>query len=106
MRVAFRAVTVCLVLVLALTGPLAPFASAQQPTAPPPAQPPQMFQEDVKPLPPREGTDIYDVGAVIGREVDTFVHDAMVRVGVGAHPERAGEQLRLGRADGGRRRAS
>ena len=60
MKVAFRAVAV--VLMLTLAGPLVSLASAQQPAAPPP--PPQMFQEDVKPLPPREGTDIYDVGAV------------------------------------------
>ena len=63
MRVAFRAVAVCLVLALAWGGPLAPFASAQPTTAPP--APPQMFQEDVKPLPPREGPDVYDVGAVV-----------------------------------------
>ena len=82
MRVAFRAVTVCLVLVLALTGPLAPFASAQQPTAPPPAQPPQMFQEDVKPLPPREGTDIYDVGAVIATAAGFPPKAALCALGV------------------------
>lgn len=67
MKVAFRAVAVFLVLAFVWTGPLAPLASAQQPAAPAPAQPstqPQMFQEDVKPLPPREGMDVYDVAAV------------------------------------------
>jgi hypothetical protein len=69
MKVACRAVAICLVLAFVWMGPLAPFASAQQPVAPAPApaQPstqPQMFQEDVKPLPPREGMDIYDYGAI------------------------------------------
>ena len=63
MKVMFRAVAVSLVLALAWTGPLAPLASAQQPAAPPATQP-QMFQEDVKPLPPREGSDFYDMAAV------------------------------------------
>jgi hypothetical protein len=81
MKVAFRAVAVSAVLTLAWTGPLAPLAAAQQPTTPvapppamapppppvppaPPGAPPQMFQEDVKPVvaePAR--TDIYDVAA-------------------------------------------
>jgi hypothetical protein len=67
MRVVFRAVAVSVMLSLAWAGPLAPLAMAQQPAAPPPAQPsapPQMFQEDVKSAPTRRGTDAYDVGAV------------------------------------------
>ena len=63
MSVAFRAVAVCLMLALAWAGPLAPLALAQQPAAPPPTQP-QMFQEDVKPAPPREERDIYDAAAL------------------------------------------
>jgi hypothetical protein len=67
MRVVFRAVAVSVMLSLAWAGPLAPLAMAQQPVAPAPAQPappPQMFQEEVKAAPSRQGTDIYDVGAV------------------------------------------
>jgi len=67
MRVVVRAVAVSVMLSLAWAGPLAPLAMAQQPVAPPPAQPappPQMFQEEVKPVPPRKGIDAYDVGAV------------------------------------------
>ncbi len=69
MKVGFRAVAVGLLLALAWAGPLARLASAQQPAAPPPAPStatpaPQMFQEDVKPLPEKTGVDIYDVGAV------------------------------------------
>jgi hypothetical protein len=83
MKIAFRAVAVSVVLALALGGPLAPFATAQQPlppVAPPPAvapappaapvrpaqpgAPPQMFQEEVKPMAAEErGTDIFDVAA-------------------------------------------
>jgi hypothetical protein len=66
MRVLFRAVAVSVMLSLAGAGPLAPLAMAQQPAAPPPAQPaapPQMFQEDVKPAPTTRGIDAYDVGA-------------------------------------------
>jgi hypothetical protein len=68
MRVVFRAVAVSVMLSLAWAGPLAPLAVAQQPVAPPPAQPvapPQMFQEEVKPVPTERGTDVYDVGAVV-----------------------------------------
>ena len=68
MRVVFRAVAVSVMLSLAWAGPLASLAMAQQPAAPPPAQPaapPQMFQEDVKSAPARQGTDVYDVGAVV-----------------------------------------
>ena len=71
MKVAFRAVAVSALLSLAWAGPFAPLAMAQQPTAPPaeavPGQPPapaQMFQEQAKPVPPRRGVDVYDVGAV------------------------------------------
>jgi hypothetical protein len=72
MKVLYRAVTVSIVLALAWAGPLAPFASAQQLPAqaePTPMmaqapQSPQMFQEEVKPLPQRKGIDFYDVGAV------------------------------------------
>jgi hypothetical protein len=80
MNLASRAVAVAVVLALAWAGPFAPLAMAQQPPpqqpaqeqpaqqpAPPPAQPaapPQMFQEDVKPAPPRRGFDVYDAGAV------------------------------------------
>ena len=76
MKVGCRAVAVGLLLALAWAGPLAPLAFAQQPAAPPPAPStappapaPQMIQEDVKPLPPRAGTDIYDVGAVVATVV-------------------------------------
>src|SRR4051812_30525558 len=67
MKVVIRAVAVSVMLSLAWAGPLAPLAVAQQPSAPPPAQPsapPQMFQEEVKVLPPPRGMDAYDVGAV------------------------------------------
>jgi hypothetical protein len=66
MKVVFRAVAVSVMLSLAWAGPLAPLAAAQQPVAPPaqPVAPPQMFQEDVKPAPPQQGIDAYDVGAV------------------------------------------
>ena len=72
MKVAFRAVAVSALLSMAWAGPFAPLAIAQQqPAAPPveaaPAQlvaPPQMFQEQVKPTPPRRGVDFWDVGAV------------------------------------------
>jgi hypothetical protein len=72
MKVPFRAVAVLAVLSLAWAGPLAPLAAAQQPAPPPPiaappaqpATPPQMFQEQVKPLPEKTGIDAYDVGAV------------------------------------------
>jgi len=75
MKVGFRAVAVGLLLALAWAGPLAPLAAAQQPAAPPPAESappaaqPQMFQDDVKPLPQRTGTDIYDVGAAVATVV-------------------------------------
>jgi hypothetical protein len=55
MNVVFRAVAGAVVLSLALAGPLAPVAAAQQP---------QMVQEQVKPVPERRGTDIYDIAAV------------------------------------------
>ena len=74
MRLVFRAVAVLVMLSLAGAGPLASLAAAQQPVAPPPATPapapaqpvppPQMFQEDVKGVPPHRGVDVYDVGAV------------------------------------------
>lgn len=77
MKVAFRAVAVFVMLSLAWAGPLAPLAAAQQPVAPPavvpppvaappaqPSAPPTMFQEQLKPLPERQGIDAYDVGAV------------------------------------------
>jgi hypothetical protein len=75
MSLASRAVAVAVLLSLALAGPLAPLAVAQQPAAPPPpavappppaqpAAPPQMFQEEVKAIPTRQGVDVYDVGAV------------------------------------------
>ena len=84
MKVALRAVAVTVVLSLAWAGPLAPIATAQQPlppapppvvvppppsgpapvAPPPPGAPPQMFQEDVKPVTaPSPGADIYDIGA-------------------------------------------
>ena len=80
MKVGFRAVAVGLLLALAWAGPLAPLASAQQPAAPPPA--PQMFQEDVKPLPQRTGTDVYDVGAVVATAVSLPVKVAICGLGV------------------------
>jgi hypothetical protein len=69
MRVVVRAVAVSLMLSLAGAGPLAPFAVAQQPATPPapaqPSAPPQMFQEEIKPVAPEpRGIDAYDVGAV------------------------------------------
>ena len=88
MKLGFRAVAVGLLLALAWAGPLAPLAAAQQPAAPPPAQsappatPPQMFQEDVKPLPPRTGTDIYDVGATVATVVSFPAKIALCGLGV------------------------
>ena len=75
MKVAFRAVAVSVMLSLAWAGPLAPLAAAQQPApppaaAPPPpgpiniAPPPQMFQQEVKPVEEKRDIDAYDVGAV------------------------------------------
>src|SRR4051812_47547387 len=67
MKVASRAIGLAIAVVLFVT----PLAVAQQPAmppAPPPAQPaapPQMFQEDVKAIPPQQGIDVYDVGAVV-----------------------------------------
>src|SRR5260370_41838300 len=71
MKVAFRAVAVSVVLSLAWAGPLAPLATAQQPSAPPvievtpaqPVAPPPMYQEQ-QPPPSQRDVDVYDVGAV------------------------------------------
>jgi hypothetical protein len=65
MKVVFRAVSVSVMLSLAWAGPLAPLAAAQQPVVPTvqPVAPPQMFQDDVKPAPPQQGIDVYEVGA-------------------------------------------
>lgn len=89
MKVAFRAVAVGMLLSLAWAGPLAPLAAAQQPAqqpvAPPPAQPsapPQMFQEDVKVIPPRQGIDVYDVGAVAATAVGLPFKVAICGLGV------------------------
>ena len=59
MKVAFRAVAVSVLVSLAWAGPLAPLAAAQQPTTPPATQ---MYQEDVKATPERQG-DVWDAGA-------------------------------------------
>lgn len=98
MKVAFRAVAVSVMLSLAWAGPLAPLAAAQQPPpatpAPavppppppppsPPGAPPQMFQEDVKAVPPaRGGVDVYDVGAVAATALGLPLKAAICAFGV------------------------
>jgi hypothetical protein len=87
MKVVFRAVAVSVMLSLAWAGPLAPLAVAQQPVAPPPAQPsapPQMFQEEVKPAPERKGIDAYDVGAVAATALGFPFKIALCGLGVAA----------------------
>jgi hypothetical protein len=86
MRVVLRAVAVSVMLSLAWAGPLAPLAVAQQPAAPPPAQPaapPQMYQEDVKPAPAPRGTDIYDVGAAAATVLGFPFKVALCAMGTG-----------------------
>ena len=87
MRVVIRAVAVSVMLSLAGAGPLASLAAAQQPVAPPPAQPtapPQMFQEDVKPVPPpQRGVDSYDVGAVAATAFGFPFKAAICAIGTG-----------------------
>lgn len=92
MRVVFRAVAVSVMLSLAWAGPLAPFAMAQQPATPPaepaaqaqaqPAQPPVMFQEEVKPVPTQRGTDIYDVASYAATVAGFPIKIALCGLGV------------------------